>query len=53
MAIGESGPHGQHVEVTARSQDPEVVTILLQQMEEIVVLAILKSQSSVLEVNVL
>ena len=39
MAIGESGPHGQHVEVTARSQDPESVTILLQQMEAKVALA--------------
>ena len=42
MVHGEVGLLGHLVEVTARSQDPEVVTILLQQMEETLVLVQVK-----------
>ena len=42
MAIGEVGHLGHLVEVTARSQDLEVVTILLQQMEGTLVLVQVK-----------
>ena len=41
-AIGDCGPLGHLVVVTARNQDPEVVTILLQQMVEKLVLVLVK-----------
>ena len=41
-AIGDCGPLGHLVEVIARNQDPEVVTILLQQMVEKLVLVLVK-----------
>ena len=52
MAIGDFGLPGHLVEVIVRSQDPEAVTILLQQMEETLVLILVKIQHPVLEVSV-
>ena len=49
---GEVGYLGQHVQVTVGSQDPEIVTILLQQMEENIVQVLIKILHPVLEVNV-
>ena len=53
MEFGEVGHHGQIVTVTARSQEPEVVTSLFQQMEESLVQDLAKILNHVLEVNVL
>ena len=52
MAIGDFGLPGHLVEVIVRSQDPEAVTILLQQMEETLVLILVKIKHPVLEVSV-
>ena len=52
MAHGDFGHLGHLVEVTARSQDPEVVIILLQQMEGTLVLVLIKKVHHVLEVCV-
>ena len=51
MVHGEVGLLGPLVEVIARSQDPEVVIVLLQQMEGILVLVLVKILHPVLEVS--
>ena len=53
MDNGEDGHHGHCVEETARSQDPEVVIILLHKMEERIVLERKKIYTHALEDNVL
>ena len=52
MVHGDFGHLGLLVEEIARSQDPEVVTIQLQHMEERLVLVLTKKQHHVLEVSV-
>ena len=52
MAIGDFGHLGHLVEVTVKSQDPEAVTIHVQQMEETLVLILVKKAHTVLEVCV-
>ena len=52
MVHGEVGLLGPLVEVIARSQDPEVVIVLLQQMEGTHVLVLIKKVHHVLEVCV-
>ena len=52
MGHGDFGLPGHIAEVTARSQDPEVVTIQLQQMAETLVLVLNKKPHHVLEVSV-
>ena len=52
MVHGEVGLPGHLVKVIARSQDPEVVPIQPQQMEETLVLVLVKIQHHVLEVSV-
>ena len=52
MVHGEVGLPGPLVEVIARSQEPEVVTIRHQQMVEMFVLVLVKKVHHVLEVSV-
>ena len=52
MVHGGFGHLGHLVEVIARSQDPEVVTIQLRKMEGTLVLVLTKKQNHVLEVCV-
>ena len=53
MVHGEVGLPGRLVEVIVRRQDPEVVIIHLQQMEERLVLVLVKKVHHVLGVSVL
>ena len=52
MVNGEPGLHGHLVEIIARSQGQEAVTVLLLPMEETLVLVLMENPHHALEVTV-